>query len=158
VRTGRRIGAVFEAVHKVVEGADGRRAEGGKAGDLGQAGMPPEVVGPLGQAFILQEQQQQERSEQTEGVVRGAAPGARRIAGSQQRARRVQVEAEEDQCSLPPGVGEPAELATQPALELLDEGSSILGMRWVHGGFLLGQEREYLSQPDTHPAYTPVGV
>jgi hypothetical protein len=54
VGTGRRIGPVFEAINKVIEGGGGRRVAGLEARDVGQARMPPEVVGPLGQAFVVE--------------------------------------------------------------------------------------------------------
>jgi hypothetical protein len=54
VRAGRRIGAIFEAVNKIIEGGSSRGVEGGQARDLGQAGMASQIAGPLGNALIVQ--------------------------------------------------------------------------------------------------------
>jgi len=52
---GRR-GTVFEAVNKGREGPDRRGLEGGKAGDLRQARLGTQIVGPLRETFVVEEQ------------------------------------------------------------------------------------------------------
>jgi hypothetical protein len=55
-----RIGTVFEPVNKRIEGTHRGRLEGRKASDLCEARMGAQVVGPLRETFIVEEQHQQE--------------------------------------------------------------------------------------------------
>ena len=93
VGTRRCIGAVFEAVNEIIEGGGRRGVEGGKASDLGQAGMASQIVGPLGNAFIVELEHQEEGAQHTEGVIRWPPTRPRGIEGGEQRACRVEIEA-----------------------------------------------------------------
>jgi hypothetical protein len=129
VGAGRCLGAVFEPVDKGVEGADGRGLEGGKASDLREARMGAQVVGPLGQTLLVQQQHEQKGSQETDRVVGRPTARARSIEGPQERAGRVEIKAQEHQGGLVPGRGQAARLAAQPTLELGGQGCAILGMR-----------------------------
>ena len=74
--TRRGIRAVFEAVDKGVEGPDRGRLERGEASDLREARMGAQVVGPLRQTFIVEQQHEQEGPEHTDGVVGRPTAGA----------------------------------------------------------------------------------
>jgi hypothetical protein len=50
------IWTIFEPVNKGIEGADGGRLEGRKAGDVRQARMGTQVVGPLRETFVVQQE------------------------------------------------------------------------------------------------------
>jgi len=78
VGTRRRIGAIFEPVNKGIEGPDGRRLEGHKASDLRQTGMGAQVVGPLQETFVVQQEHEEEGPEHTDGAAGGRprGPGA----------------------------------------------------------------------------------
>src|SRR4029450_7921624 len=89
VGTRRRIGTVFEAVNKGVEGPDRGRLEGGKASDLRQARMGAQVIGPLRETFVVQQQHEEEGPQHTHGVAGGPATGARRIECPQHGGRGV---------------------------------------------------------------------
>lgn len=140
VSTRWRIGAVFEAVNKGVEGPDRGRLEGREAGDLRQARMGAQVVGPRRETFVVEEEHQEQGPEHTDGVGGGPSARAGGIERAKQRPGRVQIEPQEDECSLVPWIWQTAGLAAQPALEFLGQGLAILGMREDHRSFLLGRK------------------
>jgi hypothetical protein len=106
VRRERRIGAVFETVDNVIEGAHGRGVEGFKASNLGEAWMSPQVTGPPGLAFIVEQQHQKQGSQHAEGIIGGPAAGAWGIEGVEQGLCRIEVEPQEDQGGVAPGLRE----------------------------------------------------
>lgn len=102
VGTRRRLGTVFEAVKKGVEGTDRGRLEGGKARDLRQAWMGAQVMGPLRETFIVQEEHQEEGPEHTDRITGRSPAWARGIEHAEQRPGGVQIEPQEDECGLVP--------------------------------------------------------
>jgi hypothetical protein len=108
VGTGRRRGAVLESVNKVIEGGGGRGVEGLEAGDMRQAGMAPEVAGPLGHTFVVQQEHQEQGAQHAEGVVGRPAAWTWGVEGLQEGAGRVEIEAQQDQGGLLPGLWEAA--------------------------------------------------
>jgi len=139
MRTRRAIGAIFEAVDKGGESLDRWRLEEGKARDWCKARMGTQVVSPLGETLVVEEQHEQEGPEHTDGVVGRPTAGAWSIECAEQGPGGVQVEPEEHEGSLMPRLGEPARLATQPDGELGGQHGTILGMGWVHGVSSLGR-------------------
>jgi hypothetical protein len=127
--TRRRIRTIFEPVNKGREGADGGCLEGRKAGDLRQARMSTQVVGPLRETFGVPQEHQEEGPEHTERVIGRPSTRARSIERTQEGAGGVQIEAQEHERGFVPGLGQGAGLAAQPALERLGQGLAILSMR-----------------------------
>ena len=120
--------------------------EGGNPGDLGEAGMSPAVLPPRGKTVVLQEPHQAQGAQQTEGILRGAPPGAWGIEGRQERPRGIPMQAQPHESGRAPGGREPAGVATQPAAQVGSERRRILrvwgrlGSRGGPGRVLLGQE------------------
>jgi hypothetical protein len=139
VGTRRGRGTIFEAVDKRVERPDRRRLEGGKASDLGKARMGAQVVSPLGETFVVEEQHKQEGPEHTDRVVGRPTAGAWSIERAEQGPGGVQSEPEEHEGGLMPRLGEPTGRATEPAVERGGQHGTILGMGWVHGMSALGR-------------------
>jgi len=138
--TRRRRGAIFETVDEGIQGPNRRCLERREARELRKARMGAQVVGPLGETFVVEEQHAEEGPEHTDGVVRRPAAGAGGVERPQKRASGVQIEAQQYEGGLVPGLGQAAGLAAQPTLELGGEGRALLGMRWGHSRFLLGQK------------------
>jgi hypothetical protein len=90
--------------------------------------MAVQVLSPLRETFIVEEQHEQEGPEHTDGVVGRAATRARGIEGAQQGTSRVELEAQEHEGGLVPGLRETTGLAAQPALEFLGERGGILAV------------------------------
>jgi hypothetical protein len=129
VGTGRRIRAIFKPVKKGIEGADRGRLEGREASDLREAWVGPQVVRPLRQTFVVEEEHQEESAEQTDGIAGRPPAWSWGIERTEQRPGRVEVELEEHEGGLVPRLRQAAGLATEPALQLLGQGLAILSMR-----------------------------
>jgi hypothetical protein len=129
MRAGRSIRPVFKTIYKSVEGADRRGLAGGKASDLRQAWMRAQVVRPLGETFIMEEQHEEEGPQDTDWVVGRPPTGARGVECLQEGTGWVEIEAQEHEGGFVPGFRQAARLAAQPALELGGQGGAILGMR-----------------------------
>jgi hypothetical protein len=84
---------VFQPVNKGVEGANDRRLEGREAGDRREAWMGAQVVGPLRETFVVEQQHEEKGPEHTNGVVWRAAAWAGGIECAQQGTSRVEIEA-----------------------------------------------------------------
>jgi len=84
-----RVRTIFQAVDEVLEGTDGWGMEGRRARNLGQAGIGTQVLGPVGQTLVLQEQ----CAEHTNGVIGRPPPGAWGIERLKKWPGWVQVEA-----------------------------------------------------------------
>jgi hypothetical protein len=143
--TGRGRGAIFEPVNTVIAGADRWGVEGENASDLGQARLPSEVVDPLGDTGVVEQEHQEKRPQQTDGIVGRPPAWAWGIQGLQQRAGGSQMQAQQHEGGIPPGVRKAARLAAQPALELCGKPGGILGV--THGEVLLLHKGGYECQP-----------
>lgn len=116
--TRRGIRPIFQSVNEGIEGADSGRLEGRKARYLRQAWMGAQVVGPLRQTFVVEEEQQEEGAEPTEGIGGRSPAWAGGIQRTEHGSGRGQIEPQEDERGFMPRRREVAGLATEPALEL----------------------------------------
>jgi hypothetical protein len=80
--------------------------------------MGAQVVSPLRETCVVEEQHEQKGPQDTDRVVGGPTAGTRGVERSQARAGGVQIETEEHECGFVPGLGQAASLTAQPALEL----------------------------------------
>jgi len=96
------IGTVFQPVNKGVEGADSGRLEGREASHLCETWMGAQVMGPLWQTFVVEQEHEQEGPEDTDRVVGRPTAWAWGIECAEQGTRRVQIEPEEHECGLVP--------------------------------------------------------
>ena len=104
------IGALCEAVDTGIEGADGGRLKRCEAGDLREARMGVQVVGPLSETFIV-EQQQEEGPQHTERIGGRSTARARSVERAQEGPGRVQIELQEHEGGRPSGLGQGPRLA-----------------------------------------------
>jgi len=118
VRAGRGIRPIFQAVNKGIKGTDRRRFEGRKASDLCEARRGAEVMRPLRETFVVQQEHQEEGPEYADGVVGRPSSRARGIERAQEGAGGVQIETQEHAHGFVPGPGEATGLAAPPAVEL----------------------------------------
>jgi hypothetical protein len=102
--------------------------------------MGAQVVGPLRETFVVEEEHQEQGPEHTDGGGGGPSARAGGIEQAKQRPGRVQIEPQEDECSLVPRSWQTAGLAAQPALEFRGQGRAIPGMREDQRSFLLGRK------------------
>lgn len=131
---------VFQPVKTGGEDADRGRLEGRKASNLRQARMGAQVVGPLRQTVVVEEEHQEEGAEHTDGIGGGAPAWTWGIERTAHGPGRVQSEPEEDECGLVPRRRKATGLTTEPALELGRQGGALLGRRWDQRCFLLGRK------------------
>jgi hypothetical protein len=103
VEAGGRVGAVFKSVNNIIEGGTGRGVEGRKTGNVCQAWMALEVVGPRRKAFVVEQEHQEQGTQHAEGIIRWPPTRPWRIEGGEQRACRVEVEAQQDEGGIAPG-------------------------------------------------------
>lgn len=90
--------------------------------------MGAEVVCPLRETFVVQQEHHEEGPEHTEGVVRGPSTWARGIEWAQEGAGGVEIEAQEHERGFVPGLGQATGLVAQPTLEFLGELGTILAV------------------------------
>jgi hypothetical protein len=102
--------------------------------------MGAQVVGPLGETFVVQQEHEEKGPEHTDGVGGRSPAWARGIERAEQRPGWVQIEPQEHQGGLVPRLRQATGWPTEPALKLLGQGLALLGMREDQRGFLLGRK------------------
>jgi hypothetical protein len=80
--------------------------------------MGAEVVRPLRETFVVQQQHEEEGPKHTDGIVGGPPAWAGGVERTEHGPGRVQIEPEEHEGGLVPGLRQAARLAAEPALEL----------------------------------------